>query len=60
MLSKILNIFNKGKIMDDVKVDQATEAMVEAIVEEVKEEVKKEKAKKEDTKPGIRMFPDAK
>jgi len=56
MLSKILNIFNKGRIMDDVKVDQATEAKVEAIVEEVK----KEKAKKEDTKPGIRMFPDAK
>ena len=46
--------------MKKLKEDQATEAMVEAIVEEVKEEVKKEKTKKEDTKPGIRMFPDAK
>jgi hypothetical protein len=43
MLSKILNIFNKGKIMDDVKVEQ------EVIAEEVEvKEVKKEKAKKED------------
>ena len=42
MLSKILNIFNKEKTMDDLKEDQATEAMVEAIVEEVKKEVKKE------------------
>lgn len=45
MLNKILNIFNKEKIMDDVKVDQ------EVIAEEtpvVKEEVKKEKPKKED------------
>ena len=42
MLDKILNIFNKGKTMEDSKVDQATEAAVEAIVEEVKKEVKKE------------------
>jgi len=42
MLSKILNIFNKEKTMDDLKEDQATEAAVEAIVEEVKKEVKKE------------------
>jgi hypothetical protein len=51
MLDKILNILNKEKTMDDVKVDQ-----------EVKQEevVVKEKAKKENTKPEIRMFPDAK
>ena len=54
MLDKILNIFNKGKNMEDLKEDQATEAMVEAIVEEVK----KEKPKKENTKSEIRMFPD--
>jgi hypothetical protein len=54
MLDKILNIFNKEKTMEDIKENQATEAAVEAIVEEVK----KEKAKKENTKPGIRMFPD--
>lgn len=43
MLNKILNIFNKEKTMEDLKEDQATEAMVESIVEEVKqEEVKKE------------------
>jgi hypothetical protein len=44
--------------MKKLKEDQATEAVVDTIIEEVKEEVKKEKAKKEDTKPGIRMFPD--
>jgi hypothetical protein len=54
MLDKILNILNKEKTMDNIKEDQTTEAKVEAIVEEVK----KEKAKKENTKPGIRMFPD--
>ena len=60
MLDKILNILNKEKTMDNIKEDQATEAMVESIVEEVKKEGKKEKAKKEDTNTGIRMFPDAK
>ena len=59
MLDKILNILNKEKTMDNIKEDQATEAMVESIVEEVKKEGKKEKAKKEETKPEIRMFPDA-
>jgi len=48
MLNKILNIFNKEKIMDDVKVDQEVIAE-EVIAEEVEvKEVKKEKAKKED------------
>jgi hypothetical protein len=42
MLSKILNIFNKEKTMDDLKENQTTEAKVDAIVEEVKKETKKE------------------
>ena len=43
MLDKILNILNKEKTMDNIKEDQATEAMVESIIEEVKEDIKKEK-----------------
>ena len=52
MLSKILNIFNKEKTMENSKVDQ------EVIAEEtpaVKEEVKKE-VKKETKNQGVSWF----
>jgi len=65
MLNKILNIFNKEKIMDDIKVDQEV-IIEETPVQEIKEEVKKEKPKKEEVKkeveeikyPKPRHFPD--
>ena len=51
MLNKILNIFNKGKIMDDLQVEQ------EVIAEEVKqEEVVVQEVKKETKKQGISWF----
>ena len=51
MLNKILSIFNKDKIMDDVKVDQ------EVIAEEVKqEEVVVKEVKKETKKQGVSWF----
>ena len=52
MLNKILNIFNKGKIMDDVQVEQ------EVIAEEVKqEEVVVKEVKKETEVVDTEEFP---